>query len=199
MNIFYLHEDPTICAQHHCDKHVVKMAVEYAQLLSTAHRVIDGKHWYGRTTTGRRISRFFHDDPDMNTQLYKASHLKHPSALWVRQSDQNYTWLFDMWTALSNEYTHRYGRVHESFRKLEYYLLLPPKNIAKGGFTQPTPAMGHSPISIVEGDSLMSYHNYYWNEKRRFAKWTNRRPPEWWLQRIREDGGEGKQAETIVG
>jgi hypothetical protein len=32
MNIFYLDEDPKICAQYHCDKHVVKMIIEYAQL-----------------------------------------------------------------------------------------------------------------------------------------------------------------------
>ena len=37
MNIFYLSDDPQICAEQHCDKHVVKMCIEYAQLLSTAH------------------------------------------------------------------------------------------------------------------------------------------------------------------
>ena len=42
MNIFYLHDDPIYCAQMHCDKHVVKMILEYAQLLSTAHHEIDG-------------------------------------------------------------------------------------------------------------------------------------------------------------
>src|SRR6056300_26139 len=176
MNVFYLDRDPVTAAQMHCDKHVVKMIVEYAQLMSTAHRVLDGEHWYGRTTNGRRISRFFHPDPDMNAQLYKASHMNHPSALWVRRSDRNYTWLYDMWTALCAEYTHRYGRIHESFRKLEYYLLLPPQKMPGGEFTQPTPAMGNRPECIVEGDSLESYRNYYWEDKREFANWTNRRP-----------------------
>ena len=36
MNLFYVHEDPTTCAELHCDKHVVKMIIEYGQLLSTA-------------------------------------------------------------------------------------------------------------------------------------------------------------------
>jgi len=45
MNIFYLNKDPKVCAEQHCDKHVVKMIVEYAQLLSTAHRVIDGEEY----------------------------------------------------------------------------------------------------------------------------------------------------------
>ena len=43
MNIFYLHKDPDICAEYHCDKHVLKMIIEYAQLLSTAHRMLDGE------------------------------------------------------------------------------------------------------------------------------------------------------------
>ena len=42
MNIFYLDHHTQRCANQHCDKHVVKMIIEYAQLLSTAHRVIDG-------------------------------------------------------------------------------------------------------------------------------------------------------------
>ena len=42
MNIFYLHKDPEISAKMHCDKHVVKMIIEYAQLMSTAHRILDG-------------------------------------------------------------------------------------------------------------------------------------------------------------
>ena len=80
----------------HCDKHVVKMMCEYAQLMSTAHRVLDG-------------------DSDV---LYKASHVNHPSNLWVRASIHHYIWLYRMWAALSDEYTKRYGKVHASWDKL---------------------------------------------------------------------------------
>ena len=45
MNIFFLDKDPRECARQHCDKHVVKMVIETAQLLSTAHRLLDGKQW----------------------------------------------------------------------------------------------------------------------------------------------------------
>ena len=44
MNLFYLHNDPVKSAEMHCDKHVVKMIIEYAQIMSTAHRMLDGKH-----------------------------------------------------------------------------------------------------------------------------------------------------------
>ena len=195
MNIFYLDPEPQECARQHCDKHVVKMAIEYAQLLSTAHRVVDGEIWEGRTTNGRRINRYFHPDGLMNLNLYKACHVNHPSAKWVRESRANYEWLYEMWMFLCEEYTHRYGRKHESQNKLEYYLLLAPEGIIENNFTQPTPAMAQYPQCIVEGDSLKSYRNFYWADKREFAKWTKRDKPEWWS----EYEWKGQQAETISG
>ena len=196
MNIFILHEDPVQAAQYQCDKHVVKMIVEYAQLMSTAHRIIDGTEWEGRTTKGHRIRRFFHPDPDMQESLYKACHLNHPSARWVRQSAANYGWLYEMWVALCHEYTHRYGRKHLTQLKLEYTLLIPPLAInAEKRFTQPTPAMAQFPHCIVEGDSLASYRQFYWEDKYAFAKWTNRPKPEWWIKYE----WERRQTETILG
>ena len=41
MNIFYLDRNPKVAAEMHCDKHVVKMILESAQMLCTAHRVLD--------------------------------------------------------------------------------------------------------------------------------------------------------------
>jgi len=185
MNVFYLHRDPNICAQMHCDKHVVKMCIEYAQLMSTAHRVIDGDLWYGRTTNVRKIARYFHPDSIMNQSMYKVSLINHPSNVWLRENAENYTWLYDMWTALCGEYKYRYGKTHESFRKLEYYLVIPPMKISLERFTEPTPAMGAFPQCIVEDDSMTSYRNYYWEAKYDISKWTKRDKPEWWNERER--------------
>lgn len=197
MNIFYLHPDPVTCAQMHCDKHASKMCVEYAQMLSTAHRVVDGSFWYGRTTNGRRVARYLHPDTDMQHNLYKAVHINHPSTQWVRACGENYSWMYDTWTALCAEYQHRYGRTHESFAKLEYFLMLPPANIKDHKFFQPTPAMKEFPQCIVEGDSLQSYRNYYWEAKRSFAKWSRRDVPSWWQELLEEEnGGQGRQATT---
>ena len=67
MNIFYLSPDPAICAQYHVDKHAVKMILEYSQLLSTAHHVLD-------------------PDTDLAPYIYKPTHKNHPSAVWARAS-----------------------------------------------------------------------------------------------------------------
>lgn len=103
MNIFYLSNNPIECAQQHVDKHVVKMILEYGQLMSTAHRVLDGQPYYGKTKNNRNIQRWLL--PDSREEIiWKASHFNHPSGIWVRQSSEHYKWLYSLWLEMLNEY-----------------------------------------------------------------------------------------------
>jgi hypothetical protein len=176
MNVFYLDADPRKAAHMHLDKHVVKMIIEYAQLLSTAHRMLDGEMYLDKTKNGRSIKRWRLDD-EREEILYKASHVNHPSAVWVRQSEQNYKWLYQLWYELCKEYTFRYGKEHLTFTKLKNVIGFPPKNIDNLNFTQPTPAMPDE--YKYDGDSLKSYREYYKGAKKSFAKWTKREVPTW--------------------
>jgi hypothetical protein len=189
MNIFYLDPNPRTCAEMHCDKHVVKMIIEYAQLLSTAHRVLDGvPERLRRETTGRQYTRYTLSD-NRDGVLYSATHINHPSAIWVREDEKHYRWLFLMWTELLDEYTHRYGKIHACVR-LQNALSSPPFNIPYGNaFFAPTPAMPQelkiesaNPVPGRKYDVLASYKNYYIKDKARFAKWKNRNTPEWFAQ-----------------
>ena len=178
MNIFYLDHDVRKCAEMHNDKHVVKMILEYAQLLSTAHRVLDGVELIGLSDSGRK-KKFWTLGDSRDYTLYKATHINHPSAVWVRQSDKNYLWLANMLVALCEEYTHRYAKTHKVERDGLCYVLLKniPHNIGNSDFTQPTPAM---PDDVkVSGDSIKSYRNYYINNKAHLANWKKRQVPEW--------------------
>jgi hypothetical protein len=178
MNIFYLDHDVNKCAEMHNDKHVVKMILEYAQLLSTAHRVIDGTIVDGYSKTGRKQKRYVLPD-DRDSVLYSATHLNHPSAVWVRQSDQNYIWLQSMLSTLCKEYTYRYGKVHKCERDgLVDQLARLPDTIPSRPFTEPTPAMPDE-VKIL-GDSIKSYRNYYINNKTHLASWKKRNKPEWY-------------------
>lgn len=113
MNIFYVHSDPVICAQQHVDKHVVKMILEYAQLMSTAHRILDGVETVGLSKSGRKAKRWVLPD-EREDALYKASHINHPSAKWCRHSLANYQFLFKLWIELMREYHYRYGKsIHQ--------------------------------------------------------------------------------------
>lgn len=176
MNIFYLDPDPKTCAEMHLDKHVVKMIIEYAQLMSTANRVLDGEEYIDLTANGRRIKRWRMPD-DSETVLMKASHINHPSAIWCRLNQQNYMWLYSMWYYLLQEYTHRYGKTHACARLIET-LAEVPFNIPRGEFFPPTPAMPDE--CKVENNSLASYHKYYIEKKNHFAKWTKREVPLWY-------------------
>lgn len=176
MNIFYLDNDPKICAQKHNDKHVVKMILEYGQLMSTAHRVLDGVEYYGKTANGRNIKRWLLPDERENI-LWKASHIKHPSGIWTRESRENYKWLYRLWFYLLQEYTYRYGKKHSAERMMSHFWLCPTK-IPNGPFTEPTPAMPEQ--YKVSGDSIRSYINYYVGAKQHLASWKKREIPIWW-------------------
>ena len=175
MNIFYLDKDPKVCAQMHVDKHCIKMILEYAQLLSTAHRFLDGDAIVGLSPSGRKRTTYVLNSA-LDSILYSATHINHPSAVWVRQSDANYAWLYRLFGALMDEYTHRYGKIH-SCERLSQALSYRPKNIPVGPFTEPTPAM---PDEVkIPGDSIASYRNYYINNKNHLANWKKRNIPSW--------------------
>jgi len=154
MNIFYLDRDPHEAARLQCDRHVVKMILETAQLLSTAHNELDG-----------------------GQIAYKSTHKNHRSAVWVRQSRHNYRWLRRHREALGDEYTRRYGKVHATIQKHSETLMWPPNNIPDGGFTDPPQCM---PDECKRPDAVQGYQVYYnykaddWDARGIPMKWYGR-------------------------
>lgn len=182
MNIFYLDKDPKVCAEMHLDKHCVKMILEYAQLLSTAHRVLDGNLSVGLSESGRKKTSYVLIDK-RDSILYSATHVNHPSAVWVRKTHQNYIWLSQLLYHLCKEYTHRYGKIHKVERTdLLEELYNWPMNIPRGEFSEPTQAMPDK-VKIVN-DSITAYKNYYIQNKAHIAKWTKREVPIWFREGI---------------
>ena len=184
MNIFYLDKDPVKCAEYHLDKHAVKMILEYCQLLSTAHRVLDGKEVIEKSKTGRNVKRWLLES-ELNNVLYSATHINHPSAVWCRHGAANYQWLHSLLVELCREYTYRYGKVHKCQETdLVEALGQTPINISNNPFTEPTPAMPDA--CKVAGDSVTSYRRYYLMEKSRMWSWkgkiNSRSMPDWLQQ-----------------
>jgi hypothetical protein len=179
MNIFFLSTNIKECAQQHVDKHCVKMILEYGQLLSTAHRLLDGQQIVGLTKTGRKAKRWILPNSESNSLLYAATHINHPSAVWARQTDSNYQWLASLLDELCKEYTYRYGKVHKIERDglAQYLLLNKPLNIPVGEFTEPTLAMPDE--FKIKGSAIQSYRNYYTGAKSRMFSWKKRNTPEW--------------------
>ena len=158
MNIFYLAQSPKEAAIYHCDKHCSKMILETAQLLSTAHRETDNIY---------------------SELVYKSTHKNHPSAIWARESRENYFWLWHLFYHLNQEFIYRRNKDHASWTKLGDILSYSPDGLKYTGFTQPPQCMPDE--YKVEGDSVQAYRNYYLGAKRDIAKWDWGRPaPYWW-------------------
>lgn len=112
MNIFVLDTDPSNAARLHLDKHIVKMPLETAQMLST----VNGGY------------------------PYKATHKNHPCTIWARQNKANYKWLVNLGLELCKEYTYRYGKVHKCQAVIEQ-LQSPPDSVPDGDMTAFAQAM----------------------------------------------------------
>ena len=159
MNIFYFYDCPTKSAQAQPDKMLVKMPLETAQMLCTAHRELDGDGY-----------------ADANG-LYKRAYWNHPCTIWARESWDNYRWLYKHFIALGDEYKHRYGREHASITKLKDALYWHPDNIKDKGLTPLAQAM---PDEYKNADPIKAYRKYVVNEKH-YAKWEKgREQPKWW-------------------
>lgn len=176
MNIFYISADPVQAAEWMVDKHVVKIILESAQLLSTAHRILDGTETMGKSATGRNVKRWILPDA-REPVLYSATHINHPSAVWCRQSVMNYNWLADHMFALLHEYTHRYNKQHKIEGELSYMLQSPPNNLRDYDNTIMPSAMADE--YKISNDPLVNYRNYYKIGKIHLHKYTKRSPPPW--------------------
>jgi len=189
MNIFFLDKDPVVAARMSCDKHVCKMIIESAQMLSTAHRILDGEEYTDKTKNGRKIKRWRLKNSNEEAVIYKASHIKHPSTVWVMQSAYNYRWLYLHMLELNEEFKKRYNHTqdHMTIRKLKDILNHPPKNISLGQIgTDPTPAMPDE--CKIPGDVVGSYRKYYIMKKKEFATWKSpAKIPDWYQKGLQED------------
>jgi hypothetical protein len=179
MNIFFLYLDPQEAAEAHCDKHVVKMILESAQLLCTCQHLLrsDGA-WtiaYERSI-GRRPC--------------KAAYKTHPCAVWVRQRLANYQWLCDLALALCDEKRRRWPENQEHVMRsgLEWLRSNPPDFADAIASLITPPALAMPDECKFQGDdsigrSMVSYRTYYGlKQAKGIAEWRrdpSRRP--YWI------------------
>jgi hypothetical protein len=151
MNIFVLDYDPSIAASYHCDKHVVKMVVEYAQILSTVVR--------------KQLDVDF---------LYKPTHINHPCTIWAGQSRENYKWLCELGKYLGYTYTMRYKKIHKSSLIIEEAT----KYIDILTFSQEdlTPFAQAMPDIYKHADAVTAYRQYYLGDKASILKYKIDKP-----------------------
>jgi len=154
VNIFVLDENPFLAARYHCDKHVVKMILETAQILSTV------LHAY---------------DIEETEDLYKPTHKNHPCTIWAGEDVNNFYWCSCLGLALCDEYFYRYGKRHKS----EEVITFAAHNLHHLPRGPQTPFVQAMPEQYRQKDAVEAYRAYYIGEKLKMCTYKNREVPEW--------------------
>jgi hypothetical protein len=157
MNIFALDEDPEMAAQYHCDKHVPKMLLEAAQILSTSAYLNDS----------HKPGEMYKPVPSHNPDIHE----------WVAESQANFVWTLKLAKGLHTEYKHRFGKDHKSYRKVIRHIDITEIRLPKEGLTERPQCMPNR--FKVEGDAIEAYREYYKFGKDWEMSWFNREVPPW--------------------
>jgi len=160
MNIFHLDKNLKLCAVYHCDQHVRKMIIEYAQMLSTAHRVLD---------------------PDNNLEIYKKAYTNHPCTIWVRQNASNYLYMYELFILLCEEFKYRFEKIHKTSLLISNLTNI-PNHIDHSLELSNIPLC--MPDQYKSDDYVHSYRKFYISKKDSFKRakpiWTKRSIPNWY-------------------
>jgi hypothetical protein len=193
MNIFVLDRDPSMAALYHCNKHVIKMILESAQMLCTAH-------WLGHLKKADLSLSDFKRVKDAQSWLFnnvsedlqppwKLTHARHPCTVWASKNVSNYGWVLRLAESLLQEYTRRYKKKHASHCVVKWLGKNFPPDIPDGFLTN-HPVCMKEDYKVYDTDGnisvVKSYKNYYILDKSRFAKWEPQaKMPEWFSAGIK--------------
>lgn len=185
MNIFFLFLSPILSAQALCDKHVVKMPLEAAQLLSTAFRFLNGER--PRNKRKKQEKKEIQDETTKKLidehNIYRMTHVNHPMAIWVRTSLENFEWLLTHGIALCNEWKYRYNhdenrkhacmRIFEFMQQHKHSLQFP-----EYGLTVPPQCVTEHCKILQEPlkweDTVSAYRIYYQKDKKDITQWEKK-------------------------
>jgi len=164
VNLFYLDRDTDRCARYYCDRHIVKIPIEIAQILSKIHHILK---------------------TDINYEkIYKNSSVVKPTLgpyRWTLESLDNYTWTCKLGISLINEYKFRYGKEEHKTEKILIHLLENPPTIPQKGPTRFILTNKVDMFQYISEDPVVCARYNYAELKCNNDKWSKRKPPEWYI------------------
>ena len=160
MNIFVLDENPAKAAEYHCNKHVVKMIIESAQMLCSAHwlaleKKIKNKGLSIPSKVKDRKSLILENSKWEQIPPYSMTHIRHPCTAWTCFTYGNYMWLLELAQALSNEYTKRYKKTHKTQRVIDWLTNHPPPGIPVQARTPFAVAIKDKNLKVLDPNSMI--------------------------------------------
>lgn len=153
MNIFALDDDPRLAAEYQCNKHIVKMPVETAQLLSTYLLLI------GASPQG----------------LYRCTHGGHPCQQWLHESPANVKWLIEHGLELCRQYEKWRKRVHGSEKVIRRCAAMMPADVKLSMARDHTPFALAMPDEFKLANRVLAYR-YLYQAKKNWPYDGRRRP-----------------------
>ena len=190
MNIFALHWKQRKAARWHVDKHVVKMLLEYCQLLYTAHwalfypELLECKSAIALSRAQKKlhVPEYMQSAPICNASgepTYRPCHIHHPCAKWARATSGNYQWLAKLGVEVAKEYTHRFGKEHSCQKHMEWLSQHLPPTIKK--FPRRAFAIAMDEEYQLSKNPIVCYRHYYNTQKKEkgIIQYTKRHVPHW--------------------
>jgi len=177
MNRFLIDHHPAAIAKSLCDKHIVKMPTEEAQMLSHVLH-----HYMGEE--GENMKEFTARLGLVNSP---PAHAVHPCTEWAAETRANYTFSCMMLDEMSREYTRRYGKTHKCSLLLPFFLDC-AKYIPDGIITEHPQCFGegNDHLKTDEQWPIEAYRNYYrwkYDTTEWCGKYKLREIPRWLIER----------------
>jgi hypothetical protein len=192
VNIFILDHDLKKSIEYHVDKHIVKMPLEAAQMMSTAlwvdhlfgyvPRALDKSERDKLNKAKKEVASLPQSERPLSP--YLPTMYNHPCTIWVRTSYENYAYTFNYAAELCDEYTYRYGKIRDLEHIVKNYNI--PKNLPNVGLTQFALALSDAfPPNLRDPNNpVQTYRYFYMLDKATFAQWKFRSKPEWWDESV---------------
>ena len=190
MNIFVLHWKQRKCARWHVDKHIVKMLLEYCQLLYTAHWALyypellecNSAIALSRAQKKLEVPEYMRTAPICDStgeSSYRPCHIHHPCAKWARDVSGNYRWLAKLGVEVAREFTIRFGKEHSCQKHIEWLSQNLPPKMKK--FPRKKFAIAMPEECKICDNPIICYRHFYNTSKqeRGLIKYTKRHIPHW--------------------
>jgi len=162
VNFFYLDKDPKKCAKYYCNKHILKIPIEIAQILSKIHYELKSKIDYSK--------------------IYKNSTVVKNTIgpyCWINESLDNYMWANKLGLELINEYKFRYNKTEHKTECILQYLYDNPPNLPKIGETKFKGTNKYDMFQYISNDPIICARYNYAEMKCINDKWNKDGPPDW--------------------
>ena len=155
VNFFYLDKDPKKCAQYYCNKHVIKIPIEIAQILSKIHYDLN---------SNIDFSKIYKNSTVVNNSIGPYQ--------WIKESHNNYMWACKLGLELINEYKLRYNKDKHKTEIILKYLFKNPPKLSKKGITKFIGTNKYDMFQFISQDPVICARYNYAEMKCTNDKWN---------------------------